>query len=171
MPGGPRPCSLCGVVRQRQRSLSTAMIVRVGAGKRASVTARIYLFHVRLAEIDPPIWRRIAVPWTRTHHDLHGMLQAAMGWQDYHHYQFEIGETRYKDPDPEDRDPVGPDPRGRSLSMTWPWSKERSSSTPTTSGTARNACTAGYSVRPPGAGPGGCGAACDSRRAHSSVAP
>ena len=87
------------------------MIVRVGAGKRASVTARLYLFHVRLAEIDPPIWRRIAAPWTRTLHDLHGILQAAMGWQDYHLYQFEIGETPYKDPDPEDRDPVGPDPR------------------------------------------------------------
>lgn len=91
------------------------MIARAGAGKRYSVSARLYLLLVRLAEIEPPIWRRLTVPGTRTLHAVHGVLQAAMGWQDYHLYQFEIGETRYEHPDPEDRDPTAPDPRAVTL--------------------------------------------------------
>jgi hypothetical protein len=91
------------------------MIARAGAGKRSSISARLYLLHVRLAEIEPPIWRRVTVPGTRTLHALHGVLQAAMGWQDYHLYQFEIGETRYEPPDPDDRDPTVPDPRAFTL--------------------------------------------------------
>jgi hypothetical protein len=91
------------------------MIARAGAGKRSSVAARLYLVHVRLAEIEPPIWRRVAVPGRRTLHDLHQILQAVMGWEDYHLYQFEISETRYEDPDPEDRDPAIPDPRAFTL--------------------------------------------------------
>jgi len=87
------------------------MIVRAAAGRRSSAPARLYLLHVQLAEIEPPIWRRLAVPGPRTLHALHGILQAAMPWQDYHLYQFEIGGTRYEDPNPDDRDPAVPDPR------------------------------------------------------------
>jgi len=88
---------------------------RAAAGRRSSVPARLYLLHVQLAEIEPPIWRRLAVPGPRTLHALHGILQAAMPWQDYHLYQFEIGGTRYEDPNPDDRDPSVPDPRGFTL--------------------------------------------------------
>jgi hypothetical protein len=91
------------------------MIARAGAGKRSSIPARLYLLHVRLAEIEPPIWRRLTVPGMRTLHALHGVLQAAMGWQDYHLYQFQIGETRYEAPDPQDRDPTVLDPRAVTL--------------------------------------------------------
>ena len=91
------------------------MIARAGAGKRSSVSARLHLLHVRLAEIEPPIWRRLTVPGTGTLHALHGILQVAMGWQDYHLYQFVIGETRYEHPDPEDRDPTVPDPQAFTL--------------------------------------------------------
>jgi hypothetical protein len=38
-----------------------------------------------------------------------------MPWQDYHLYQFEIGRTRYEDPNLDDRDPSVPDPRGFTL--------------------------------------------------------
>lgn len=38
-----------------------------------------------------------------------------MPWQDYHLYQFEIGDTRYEDPNPDDRDPAIPDPRAFAL--------------------------------------------------------
>jgi pRiA4b ORF-3-like protein len=100
---------------QRRRGLSTAMIARVGAGTRGSVTARLYLVHVRWAETHPPLWRRIAAPGTRRLHDPDGILQAAMGWPDYHLYQVEIGETRDQDPDPENRDPPGPDPQASTI--------------------------------------------------------
>ncbi len=91
------------------------MIARTSAGRRSSAVARLYLFHVQLAEIEPPIWRRLAVPGPRTLHALHGILQAAMPWQDYHLYQFEISGTRYEDPNPDDRDPSVPDPRAFTL--------------------------------------------------------
>jgi hypothetical protein len=90
------------------------MIAKAAAGRR-SVPARLYLLHVQLAEIEPPIWRRLAVPGPCTLHALHGILQAAMPWQDYHLYQFEIEETRYEDPNPDDRDPAVPDPRAFAL--------------------------------------------------------
>jgi hypothetical protein len=106
---------ICIFVRQRQRSSSTRMIAKGAAPKRASVPADLYLLRVQLAEIEPPIWRRVAVPGRRTLHDLHGILQAAMPWQDYHLYQFEIGATRYEDPNPDDRDPSIPDPRAFTL--------------------------------------------------------
>ena len=105
------------------------------AGRRSSVPARLYLLHVQLAEVEPPIWRRLAVPGLRTLHALHGILQAAMPWQDYHLYQFEIGGTRYEDPDPDD--PTRPSLiRGDSPSTKWHWSKVAGFSTRTTSGTA-----------------------------------
>jgi hypothetical protein len=87
------------------------MMVRASAGKRSSVPAQLYLLYVQLADIEPPIWRRLAVPGPRTLHALHGILQAAMPWQDHHLYQFEIGATRYEDPNADDRDPAVPDPR------------------------------------------------------------
>jgi Plasmid pRiA4b ORF-3-like protein len=91
------------------------MIVRASAGRRSSPPACLYLLHVQLADIVPPIWRRLAVPGPRTLHALHGILQAAMPWQDYHLYQFEISGTRYEDPNPDDRDPSIPDPRAFTL--------------------------------------------------------
>ncbi len=87
------------------------MIPRASTKKRASVPARLYLVYVQLAEIEPPIWRRVAVPGSHSLHALHEILQATMGWQDYHLYEFEIGGKRYEDPGPDDRDPALPDPR------------------------------------------------------------
>jgi Plasmid pRiA4b ORF-3-like protein len=91
------------------------MIARASAGRRSSVPARLYLLYAQLAEIKPSIWRRLAVPGRYTLHALHGILQAAMPWQDYHLYQFEIGGTRYEDPNPDDRDPSVPDPQAFTL--------------------------------------------------------
>jgi hypothetical protein len=44
-----------------------------------------------LADTEPPIWRRVEVPVALTLKDLHAVIQAAMGWQDYHLYQFHVG--------------------------------------------------------------------------------
>jgi len=48
----------------------------------------IYQFKVTLAEISPPIWRRIQVPAKYSFWDLHVALQDAMGWFDYHLHAF-----------------------------------------------------------------------------------
>jgi hypothetical protein len=91
------------------------MSARASVRRRSSAPARLYLLYVQLADIEPPIWRRLAVPGPRTLHALHGILQAAMPWQDYHLYQFEVGGMRYEDPNPDDRDPSVPDPRAFTL--------------------------------------------------------
>ena len=91
------------------------MIASASASRRPPAVARLYLLHVQLAEIEPHVWRRVAVPGPHTLQGLHGILQAVMPWQDYHLYQFEISGTRYEDPNPDDRDPSVPDPRAFTL--------------------------------------------------------
>ncbi|MGR3379911.1 plasmid pRiA4b ORF-3 family protein, partial [Roseovarius indicus] len=44
--------------------------------------------HVSLAEIDPPIWRRLVVPSDWTLDRLHLVLQAAFSWTDSHLHEF-----------------------------------------------------------------------------------
>ena len=39
---------------------------------------------VRLLGISPMIWRRVMVRATMTLHELHGVLQVAMGWESIH---------------------------------------------------------------------------------------
>jgi hypothetical protein len=60
-----------------------------------------YHLHIRLAGIEPPIWRRIVVPGHISLYRLHRMLQVVMGWENYHLHQFIIGKTYYGEPDPE----------------------------------------------------------------------
>jgi len=51
---------------------------------------QVYQFKITLRDIKPPIWRRIQVPETYTFWDLHVAIQDAMGWSDYHLYEFEM---------------------------------------------------------------------------------
>jgi hypothetical protein len=51
----------------------------------------LYRLYVSLLDIAPPIWRRIEVPSETSLAQLHKILQTAMGWQDYHLHEFEIG--------------------------------------------------------------------------------
>ena len=62
--------------------------------------ARIYQIKVTLKGSKPPIWRRIQVPCNITLGELHHILQAVMGWWDYHLHQFIVGRTYYGVPDP-----------------------------------------------------------------------
>ena len=50
---------------------------------------------VRLLGISPMIWRRVMVPTTMTLHELHGVLQVAMGWESIHLYTFDIYGVQY----------------------------------------------------------------------------
>ncbi|MFN3984941.1 MAG: IS1096 element passenger TnpR family protein [Rhodocyclaceae bacterium] len=60
---------------------------------------RRLVIRVELCDIDPPIWRRLAVENTLSFAELHLILQEAMGWQDCHLYEFVVGNTRLGQPD------------------------------------------------------------------------
>jgi hypothetical protein len=49
---------------------------------------------------DPPVWRRVIVPAAYSLGGLHAVIQAAMGWEDYHLHAFRVGKVSYG-PDPE----------------------------------------------------------------------
>ncbi len=55
---------------------------------------------IRLNEIEPEIWRRIDVPLGLSLKGLHDAIQAAMGWLDYHLFEFRIGDKLYGLPEP-----------------------------------------------------------------------
>jgi Plasmid pRiA4b ORF-3-like protein len=65
-----------------------------------------YTLSIRLAEIEPAIWRRIVVPGQLTLHRLHHILQVTMGWTHSHLHQFIVPGTNestyYGEPSPED---------------------------------------------------------------------
>ena len=60
-----------------------------------STDVPIYQIKVTLNDSKPPIWRRILVPINITLGELHHILQAVMGWEDYHLHQFIVGGTYY----------------------------------------------------------------------------
>jgi len=59
---------------------------------------QVIALKVTLRGIRPPIWRRLEVPSRLSLRGLHGAIQAAMGWQGGHLYQFEIAGHSYGDP-------------------------------------------------------------------------
>lgn len=61
----------------------------------------VYELKVTLRGSKPPIWRRIQVRSDTTLPRLHHILQAAMGWSDYHLHLFNIEGDDYSEPDPE----------------------------------------------------------------------
>lgn len=62
---------------------------------------RIARLHIQLDDVEPPIWRRVEVPLTSTLKAVHDVIQAVMLFEDYHLFQFEIGDRRYGYPDPD----------------------------------------------------------------------
>jgi hypothetical protein len=59
----------------------------------------IYQIKVTLNGVTPPIWRRIHIAGDCTLAQLHRTLQIAMGWENYHLYEFHIGRKIYCLPD------------------------------------------------------------------------
>lgn len=56
---------------------------------------QILQLKIRLLGISPMIWRRLLVPSTTTLRELHGIIQAAMGWEGIHLFQFDIRAVNY----------------------------------------------------------------------------
>jgi hypothetical protein len=57
---------------------------------------------IELQDTDPLIWREVEVPTSITLKVLHDVIQAAMGWFDYHLWEFTIGKQRFGLPMEED---------------------------------------------------------------------
>jgi len=63
----------------------------------------LFQFTITLKDIKPPIWRRIQVNDCSLA-ELHDIIQEAMGWENYHLYQFTIEGEHYGPPEPDDFD-------------------------------------------------------------------
>lgn len=63
---------------------------------------QIARLRVELLHIEPRIWRRVEVSVTTNLRALHELIQGVMPWENYHLYQFSIGERVYGEPSPED---------------------------------------------------------------------
>jgi hypothetical protein len=68
----------------------------------------ICTLRIELCGTDPLIWRQVEVPTSITLKVLHEIIQAAMGWLNYHLWEFTIGKQTYGLPMDEDR---GSEPR------------------------------------------------------------
>ncbi len=64
------------------------------------MSEKIALLHVVLVGSEPAIWRRVAVPVRGSLRMIHDIIQGAMGWQDYHLWEFIVGDKRYGMPEP-----------------------------------------------------------------------
>ena len=80
MPGGH---SAVGIVR-------LPLPCRLADSRTAPETGSVLQLKVRFLGISPMIWRRVLVPETMSLHELHGVLQVAMGWEAIHLIQFSL---------------------------------------------------------------------------------
>ena len=62
---------------------------------------RIARLRIALLDTEPTVWRVVELPLTTTLRALHEVIQAAMPFQNYHLYEFQIGEHRYGIVDPD----------------------------------------------------------------------
>lgn len=67
-----------------------------------AAAAPIYQLKITLAEVKPPVWRRIRARGDLSLGRLHGVLQKAMGWQDAHLHAWTVGGRRYGRPEPDE---------------------------------------------------------------------
>jgi hypothetical protein len=61
---------------------------------------QIARLRISLEESQPEIWRRVEVPLSASLKALHDVIQAAMGWEDAHLWEFEAAGRVYGTPDP-----------------------------------------------------------------------
>jgi hypothetical protein len=55
----------------------------------------IAFLRIELEDIEPLIWRRVAVPTSMSLKAVHNVIQAAMGWLDNHLWEFKINDGKY----------------------------------------------------------------------------
>ncbi|HEY5881313.1 MAG TPA: SEC-C metal-binding domain-containing protein, partial [Nakamurella sp.] len=84
------PC-WCGSGRKYKKCCGTPGFAAI------QVDPASLVLKVELDNVDPPVWRRIAVPSNTPLDELHLLIQRAVGWQDDHPYGFETATTRFID--------------------------------------------------------------------------
>jgi hypothetical protein len=78
------------------------MELATGACQNGGMTAEtIARLRISLDDIRPEIWRVVEIQTSASLKAVHDVIQAAMGWQDYHLWDFDAGGRRYGLPDPE----------------------------------------------------------------------
>lgn len=68
------------------------------AAWRKPASDTVYQLKISLRGARPPIWRRLLVRGDTDLGTLHGLIQTAMGWEDYHLHQFTVDRTNYGNP-------------------------------------------------------------------------
>jgi hypothetical protein len=68
----------------------------------------ILTFHIKLVGTDPLVTRTFNASSEITMYELHHTIKLVMGWQNYHLYQFEVGNTVIADSRLWDEDEMGP---------------------------------------------------------------
>jgi hypothetical protein len=69
-----------------------------------TVLDEIAVLRIELQDIEPLIWRRVAVRPSMNLKAVHRVIQVAMGWLDYHLWEFAAGERKYGMLIPNERD-------------------------------------------------------------------
>src|SRR3546814_8925447 len=65
------------------------------------MTDPIARIRITLEDLKPAIWRRVEMPVDASFKMLHDVIQGAMGWLDYHLWEFEAEERHYGVLDPD----------------------------------------------------------------------
>ncbi|QPI62303.1 plasmid pRiA4b ORF-3 family protein [Streptomyces malaysiensis subsp. malaysiensis] len=65
------------------------------ATSRTAPSKTVHKIKITLRDSRPPIWRRLEVPSGIALRELHDVIQATFGWEDYHMWAFESGRDRY----------------------------------------------------------------------------
>jgi hypothetical protein len=61
----------------------------------AASVAAVLQYKLWLKGLSPMIWRRVQVSEDTTLHELHGIIQVAMGWEGIHLFTFNLRAVRY----------------------------------------------------------------------------
>ena len=67
-----------------------------------SIRPAAYEAVIHLADIEPPVWRRLILSSTMTLHELHRAIQILFSWYDSHLYEFEFKGRRFAPPNPDE---------------------------------------------------------------------
>jgi hypothetical protein len=89
----------------------------MGAANKSSAAdsfGEIATVRIELVGTDPVIWRQVEAPTSITLKVLHDIIQATMGWFDYHLWEFTVGKQRYGLPMDED---LGTEQRKRAATV------------------------------------------------------
>jgi Plasmid pRiA4b ORF-3-like protein len=77
---------------------------RDGQNRGMTAPDHIAILRIELEDIDPLIWRRVAVRTSMNLKSVHGVIQAAMGWLDSHLWLFTTNGRKYSILIPNDAD-------------------------------------------------------------------